>query len=209
MDPITVIVGALAAGAIAAVQDTASQVIKDAYMALKNAIIKKVKRSDDVDNLEKEPESAGRKLIVSEALTKADAANDQEMLALAKTLAEALNKAGLGSTTTNTISNNSGIAVQGNVTGNITQTNNYNTAPELSSIPIDGRGLVALLNQYFSLSEIDGLCFDLGIDDENLLGQTKDEKARSLVKYLADRGRIDALQRLMREARPNLRAQLS
>jgi 5-keto 4-deoxyuronate isomerase len=90
-----------------------------------------------------------------------------------------------------------------------TQINNYNTAPELGSISIGHRGLVVLLNGYFNLSEIESLCFEMGIDDENLRGQTKNEKARSLVKHVADRGRINELKQLMRVQRPNLRAQLS
>ncbi len=90
-----------------------------------------------------------------------------------------------------------------------TQVNNYNTAPELNSIPTGNQSLVALLNQFFNLSDIDGLCFEMGIDDEQLRGQTKDEKARSLIKHVTDRGRVDELKKLMGIARPNLRAQLS
>ena len=86
---------------------------------------------------------------------------------------------------------------------------NHNVAPELSDIPITARGLVPLLNQYFGLSDIDSLCFEMGIDDEQLRGQTKDEKARSMVAFVQQNGRLDELKKLMRMARPNLRTQLS
>jgi len=46
----------------------------------------------------------------------------------------------------------------------------------LDSIAVEARGLVPLLNQHFGLSDIDSLCFEMGIDDEQLRGQTKDEK---------------------------------
>jgi hypothetical protein len=86
----------------------------------------------------------------------------------------------------------------------------HSTAPQLSEIvSADARALVPLLNQYFSLSDIDGLCFEMGIDDEQLRGQTKDEKARSLVKFVEQSGRLDELKRLMRVARPNLRDRLA
>lgn len=86
----------------------------------------------------------------------------------------------------------------------------HSTAPELSAITSpDARALVPLLNQYFSISDIDSLCFEMGIDDEQLRGQTKDEKARSLAKYVEQTGRLDELKRLMRVARPNLRDRLA
>jgi hypothetical protein len=36
---------------------------------------------------------------------------------------------------------------------------------------------------HFSLSELQDLCFDLGIDDENLAGLTKGDKVRELIEY--------------------------
>jgi hypothetical protein len=87
--------------------------------------------------------------------------------------------------------------------------NNFTTAPELSAIVSpSARALVPLLNEYFSISDIDSLCFEMGIDDEQLRGQTKDEKARSLVKYVEQNERLDELKRMMRVARPNLRDRL-
>ena len=90
-----------------------------------------------------------------------------------------------------------------------TQINNFSTAPELKSInSADARALVPLLNESFLLSDIDSLCFEMGIDEEQLRGQTKDEKARSLVKFVEQNERLPKLKRLMRMARPNLRDRL-
>jgi hypothetical protein len=53
--------------------------------------------------------------------------------------------------------------------------------------------LAAVLEDRFSLSEIDTLCFDLGIDAENVRGETKPEKARALIDYCARRKMLDKL----------------
>ena len=125
--------------------------------------------------------------------------------------------------TSNFNKGNTGISVQGStVSGDIvqgdkigrdkisTQVNHYNTAPELKSInSADAVALVPLLNESFSRSDIDSLCFEMGIDEEQLRGQTKDEKARSLVKFVEQNERLPELKRLMRVARPNLRDRLS
>ena len=88
--------------------------------------------------------------------------------------------------------------------------NHYGTSPDLSAITsAEARALVPLLNEYFAVTDIDSLCFEMGIDAEQLRDQTKDEKARSLVQYVQVRGRLDELKKQMRVARPNLRAQLS
>jgi hypothetical protein len=68
--------------------------------------------------------------------------------------------------------------------------------------------IVELLDKYFSLSDIKGLCFDLGIDDENLKGEMKIEKARALVTYCKSRDKLDALKSKMLEERPNLKGKL-
>lgn len=72
--------------------------------------------------------------------------------------------AGAGSTATQVIANTYTVAgdkfigdkVMGNKIG--TQVNNYNSAPELSSIQNeDARRLVPLLNELFAISDIDSL----------------------------------------------------
>lgn len=61
-----------------------------------------------------------------------------------------------------------------------------------------------LLATRFSAAELRALCFDLGIDYENLRGEGKAEKAGALVDYLEDRERIPALIELGRRERPDI-----
>ena len=72
----------------------------------------------------------------------------------------------------------------------------------------EGLKLYQLLNQYFEQEDLEGLCYELGIDQENLRGQTKMAKARALVQQCEKTGRLDELKKLMRVQRSNLRDQL-
>lgn len=65
-----------------------------------------------------------------------------------------------------------------------------------------------LINTHFSLEEIEDLCFKMGIDDENLRGQTKMAKARALVIHCHRTATLEALKQHMLDQRPNLRDQL-
>jgi predicted component of type VI protein secretion system len=60
------------------------------------------------------------------------------------------------------------------------------------------------LTNSFSESELNDLCFDLGIDYDNLAGQTKSAKARELILYIQRRGWLNQLIARCRELRPNL-----
>jgi hypothetical protein len=103
------------------------------------------------------------------------------------------------------------VTARGDFVGRDKIVNNFgDDAIEANQSPIQesARPIVALLNTYFSMDEIESLCFEMGIDDENLRGQTKEAKARSLVRYCVARDRLEELKRLMRVQRPNLRAQL-
>lgn len=69
-----------------------------------------------------------------------------------------------------------------------------------------GRDLVALRKKIaaaFSLREIGDLAFDLGVDPDEVPGETATERARALVTYLQDRGRLDELVALCSESRPD------
>lgn len=68
--------------------------------------------------------------------------------------------------------------------------------------------LEQLLNGYFGRSDIESLCFNMGIDDEQLRGQTKAELARSLLRFTDYQGMLSQLKSEMGRARPNLRSQL-
>jgi hypothetical protein len=130
MDPITVaIFGAL--GKISA------DAISGSYQALKAAIAKKYGVDSDVskaiDDVEKKPDSAGRKETLKEEIATAKLGEDPELVKLAETLIEKikeLDKAGNTTSQNITVSGNvdfqtsnvsGGIIIQGsNLTGDVT-----------------------------------------------------------------------------------------
>ena len=85
MSIIQTIVLALATGAAAAVEATASQAIKDAYGALKSYLQGKY-QAVDVAQLEKQPASPKRRALLEEELGETLAATDGELLAQAQRL---------------------------------------------------------------------------------------------------------------------------
>jgi hypothetical protein len=90
MDPfIASLVGALAAGAVAAAKDTATQAIKDAYAGI-SKYIKDRYAAVPLEALEKEPDSKGQQLVVQEKLEKAAVEKDPELPQLLKQFVEAL-----------------------------------------------------------------------------------------------------------------------
>jgi hypothetical protein len=90
MDPISVtLAAAIAAGAAAALKETAGAVIKDAYSAIKAFISKKYNHVDTAQ-IEHEPGSKNRQAVLSEELAKAGAEQDNELRALAAQLVNKL-----------------------------------------------------------------------------------------------------------------------
>jgi hypothetical protein len=90
MDPFIVsLVGALAAGAVAAAKDTATKAIKDAYSGIRQ-YIKDRYAAVQLEGLDKEPDSKGQQLVVQEKLEKAGADKDPELPKLLKEFVEAL-----------------------------------------------------------------------------------------------------------------------
>lgn len=65
-------------------------------------------------------------------------------------------------------------------------------------------GLRKLLEAHFDLNGLRDLCFDMGIQYENLSGDTLGAKARELILYCERRLRIGELIETGREARPEL-----
>ena len=61
-----------------------------------------------------------------------------------------------------------------------------------------------LLVDRFSKEEIRDLCFDLGVEHENLPGQTRAAKARELLEYSKRRDRMQALDSYLKQNRPEL-----
>jgi hypothetical protein len=90
MDPVTaVVVSAIAAGAAAGVSDTAAQVVKDAYLGLKDLISGKY-RGVDVSGVERKPESESKQASLAEDLDDAGAAGDAELGAAAVAVLQAV-----------------------------------------------------------------------------------------------------------------------
>ena len=106
-----------------------------------------------------------------------------------------------------------GVHVGGDNHGNInTGTLTHNYFGEASDKPINtalGRTLYGLLNdRWFSLSDLEDIAFQMGIDWDALAGNAKPGKARALVLHCEQHEQLPQLKRLMRLARPNLREQL-
>jgi hypothetical protein len=70
---------------------------------------------------------------------------------------------------------------------------------------MDQANIVALhrlIIAHFNTSELHTLCFDLGIEYEDLAGQGKSDKAREFVTYMVRYGRLDELVNKVRHLRP-------
>jgi hypothetical protein len=85
MDPVTLIVAALATGAAAGLKETATSAVKEAYGTLKALLSRRYARVR-LDDLERKPESAAKRESVAEDLADAGAGADDELLELAREL---------------------------------------------------------------------------------------------------------------------------
>ena len=91
MDPVSVIVTALAGGAAAALKDTASQAIKDGYAGLKALVLRRLQKAQpnaEVVLAEFERDSETWEKPVRKSL--ADSAGDQELVEQAQRLLQLL-----------------------------------------------------------------------------------------------------------------------
>jgi len=92
MDPvITNVVSALAAGAAAALKDTASKAVKDAYQGVRTYIQDKFQHAD-LEPIERKPSSKSKQASLSEDLEDAGAADDEELLERIEVLTDAVGK---------------------------------------------------------------------------------------------------------------------
>lgn len=89
MEPVSIIVSALAAGALAGLKPTAEAVVKDGYAGLK-ALLRRKYGSVDVTPIEAKPESQAKRDSVAEDLKDAGAERDAELLEAARALLEAI-----------------------------------------------------------------------------------------------------------------------
>jgi hypothetical protein len=85
MEPITMIVTAIATGAAAIMKPTAEQIVKDAYTELK-AIIQRKYQQVSVATIENNPASKERQNILTEDLKATQADKDEEVLQQAQSL---------------------------------------------------------------------------------------------------------------------------
>jgi hypothetical protein len=96
MDPITLIVTALGAGAALGFKDTASAAVKDAYVGLKALVRKRLGGGPDAELVlakhEKAPETGQAPLMAE--LTEKGADRDRDLIAAAQTLLDLVGEAG-------------------------------------------------------------------------------------------------------------------
>ena len=96
MDPVTLIVAALAAGASAGVTDTVSQGVKDAYAGLKAPVLRRVQDQQAgevaVVQHEKDPDTWAAPLV--KTLTAAGADTDPQLIEAAQRLLQLADPAG-------------------------------------------------------------------------------------------------------------------
>ena len=94
MDPVsTAIVAALSSGAVALANSALSEAGKEAYTALKNAVMGFVSPSD-IEKLEQRPLSESRRSVLAEELCEAGKDKDPELAELARALLAALKAEG-------------------------------------------------------------------------------------------------------------------
>lgn len=91
MEPVTVIVTALALGAASGCKSIAEQVVKDGYEGLK-AVIKAKHPQISIDRLEQKPESMAQRAVIEEDISEVGGDKDLEILQKAKVVFEAVEK---------------------------------------------------------------------------------------------------------------------
>ncbi|MFY2787389.1 hypothetical protein [Rhodococcus sp. MALMAid1271] len=87
MEPVTLIVAAIALGASDGARETTKQVIGDAYTAVKGWITDRYSSvTTEVEGLEREPDEELRRALLAKKLDQAGAGDDTELLGLAQAL---------------------------------------------------------------------------------------------------------------------------
>ncbi len=118
MDPVTMIVTAVTAGAVVAARDVTAQAVKDGYAGFKALIVRKFGDKPDVldavEEVEKKPDSKGRQETLKEELAAAGAGGDADLLRQAQALLDLLKEHGLaGGSSYRAEVHGSGAAAQG------------------------------------------------------------------------------------------------
>jgi hypothetical protein len=89
VDPVTIIVAAVALGASAGLKDTAATAVKDAYAGLKRLIVDRYERVD-LAPVESKPDSENKRGSLAEDLAEAGAGTDGELLEAARAVIAAV-----------------------------------------------------------------------------------------------------------------------
>lgn len=63
--------------------------------------------------------------------------------------------------------------------------------------------LRVMIYKRFDKSELQDLCFDMGVDYDGLIGENQSDKARELIKYFQRRGTIHDLVAMCKKLRPD------
>jgi hypothetical protein len=90
MEPISLIVSALAMGAVAAAKQVGGQASQDAYAGLKRLIEDRYKRGGAIQALQEDPSFESQKKALEDTLTKAGADKDPDVVTSAKVVTQAL-----------------------------------------------------------------------------------------------------------------------
>jgi hypothetical protein len=88
VDPISLIVAAVAAGAAAGLKDSAADAVRQAYAGLKRLLLER--HGVDVGAVERKPDSEAKQASLKEDLTDTGAADDVELRDAARRLIEAV-----------------------------------------------------------------------------------------------------------------------
>jgi hypothetical protein len=75
--------------------------------------------------------------------------------------------------------------------------------PANPSSPDTAVRLLGVLDTYFDLSDLKNLCFEMGIDFDNLEGGAKRGKAQALIQYCQKHNRFSELVQRVQKARPH------
>ncbi len=90
MEPISLLVGAVAAGASAALKDTVSKELKSAYGGVRSYIAKRFSKNKEVaeaiEKVEKQPDSKGAQMVLKGQLLQADFQPEEELKSLLQAL---------------------------------------------------------------------------------------------------------------------------
>ena len=117
MDPVTLVVTALATGLITGVGEAAKTVVKDMYESLKARLIQKTEQNENaraaLTAVEKSPESTARQDVLKEELAKLELEKDAELIQLAKSILEQLDPKGVQAGKYNIIIHNAQGAIIG------------------------------------------------------------------------------------------------